>query len=431
VKKLIGLAAALALGLGVGACSPAGSDSGEAKSGGKQEISFLTFETPNLTPAYWDAAIKRVTDKHPDIVVKKLVAPSAGERNAYAKQLLASGQLPDVMQAVAPSGFAESGNLYAWSEDELKAYNVPHANPIAGKIYQLPYNSQPTPLVYYNKALFADAGVTAPPKTYAELLDAAAKLKAKGVNPFVVGGGGKDTFAAGYIWIALVGTDVYAKQPDFLIKRRAGAVKFSDPHFAGATQKFADLVSKGYVDKAGLTRDYPSTEKAFLGGKGAMYPMGSWFAAAADAEKPAFDIGVFAWPTDDGAKTVVPSYTGGGPIVNAKSKHLDAAKTFALEFNQNAQNNDTLVKTDAAIIDIKGYAAPTMGPVYTATLEVYKKSIVENGVVNAFTVETGDDSLLPGVADKVFAIAQEVISGSTSGADAAKKLDQAWDKAGK
>ncbi|MFI6602376.1 ABC transporter substrate-binding protein [Nonomuraea sp. NPDC050536] len=417
MKKVIVLATSA---LTLAACAPAGSDT-QQPTAGKKEISFLVFETPNLTPQYWDEAIKRVTDKHPDIVVKKLVAPSAGERNAYAKQLLASGQLPDVMQAIAPSGLAEGGNLYAWSEEELRNYDYPHSNPLGGKIYQLPYNSQPTPLVYYNKKLFAEAGITAPPKTYAELVDDAAKLKAKGTNPFVVGGGGKDAFAAGYLWMALVGADVYAKQPDFLVKRRKGEVRFSDPLFVRATQKFADLVAKGYVDKAGLSRDYPSTEKAFLDGKGAMYPMGSWFAAV----KAPFDVGVFAWPTDSG-ETVVPSYTGGGPIVNAHSKNLEAARTFALEFNQNAANNDVLVKSDAAIIAIKGYRPPQMGPVYNATLEVLKSG----KAVNAFTVETGDDSLLPGVGDKVFALAQEIIAGKADGAAAARALDQEWVKAG-
>ncbi|MFD9948893.1 ABC transporter substrate-binding protein [Nonomuraea sp. NPDC059023] len=418
-KAMVLTAAALALA----ACAPAGSQ--QPVLSGKKEVTFLTFETPNLTPQYWDAAIKRVTDKHPDITVKKLVAPSAGERNAYAKQLLASGQLPDVMQAIAPSGFAESGNLYAWTDEELKNYDFPRSNPLGGKIYQLPYNTQPTPLVYYNKKLFADAGISAPPKTYADLLDVAGKLKDKGVNPFVVGGGGKDAFAAGYLWMALVGSDVYARQPDFLLKRRAGQVRFGDPLFVKATRKFADLVKRGYVDKAGLSRDYPSTEKAFLDGKGAMYPMGSWFAASAEAGKPSFDVGVFAWPTDDG-KVVVPAFTGGGPIVNAKSKNLDAARTFALEFNQNADNNAVLVKTDAAIIAIKGYRPPPMGPVYNATLDVLKSATV----VNAFTVETGDDALLPGVGDKVFALAQEIIAGKTDGDTAAKVLDDEWAKAG-
>lgn len=429
MKKVCTLAAAA---LALSACAPAGGGaSTEQTAGGvRKEITFLTFETPNLGPEIWDAQIKRVTDKHPDITVKKLVAPSAGERNSYAKQLLASGQLPDVMAAIAPGGFAESGRLAPWDDAELAAYEFPKANPLRGKIYQLPYNTQPTPLIYYNKKLFADAGISTPPKTWAALLEASAKLKAKGINPFVVGGGGKDAFAAGYLWIALVGTDVYSKQPDFLVKRRAGTVRFTDPDFQKATAKFVDLVRKGYVDKAGLSRDYPSTEKAFVEGKGAMYPMGSWFAASADATRPSFDVGVFPLPTDDGAKPIVPAYTGGGPIVNAKAKNLEAAKRFALEFNQNQANNDETVKSDAAIIAIKGYTPPTMGPVYDATLQVYKDALAAGGVVNAFTVETGDDSLLPGVSDKVFALAQDIIAGKKDAAQVTKELDAEWVKAG-
>src|SRR3954451_22704467 len=108
-------AAALATAAALSACTVKDDSSGSTT--GKQ-ITFLTFETPNLTPQYWDAAIKRVTDKNPDIAVKRVVSPTADGRTAYAKQLLQSGQFPDVMIAVSPAGFAEAGNLYAWQPDE-------------------------------------------------------------------------------------------------------------------------------------------------------------------------------------------------------------------------------------------------------------------------------------------------------------------------
>src|SRR6266511_2656032 len=74
----LGAAALVAL-LGLSACSVK-EDKGTPA--GPKEISFLTFETPNLNAAYWDAAIKRVTDKHPDIKVNKLVSPTQ-DRTAY------------------------------------------------------------------------------------------------------------------------------------------------------------------------------------------------------------------------------------------------------------------------------------------------------------------------------------------------------------
>src|SRR3954454_22282900 len=132
----LGVAVALTAATALSGCSV--KNDSDSKTTGKKEISFLTFESPNLTPQYWDAAIKRVTDKHPDITVKRLVAPSAGDRTNYAKQLLQSGQFPDVMIAISASGFAEAENLASWSKDELKDFQYPDEGAINGKIYQLP-----------------------------------------------------------------------------------------------------------------------------------------------------------------------------------------------------------------------------------------------------------------------------------------------------
>ncbi len=306
MRRILALGVAALAVLGLSACTVGGTTSsgGGSSGGAKHEISFLTFETPNLTPQYWDAAIKRVTDKYPDISVKKLVSPTQ-DRTNYAKQLLASGQFPDVMIAVSPAGFAESGNLYAWTPDELKDFAYPSNGAISGKVYQLPANTQTIPVVYYNKDLFAKAGISAPPKTYAELLADAAKLKAKGITPFVVGGVHD---SLGPTWAAILATEVYAKNPNWMHDRRAGKVKFSDPDFTRGAAKLAELAQKGYIDKRDVSRDYAATQQAFLDGEGAMYVMGNWFAAAVDdpKTKPSWQVGQFEWPSDDG-KMVVPA----------------------------------------------------------------------------------------------------------------------------
>src|SRR5688500_6567065 len=122
-------AAALAVALTASACT-VGDDSSDSNTG-KKEVSFLVFETPNLTPQYMDAAIKRVTDKYPDISVKKLVSPTQ-DRTAYAKQLRTSNQFPDVLLAVSPAGFAEAGDLYAWKDEELKDFEFPKNGAVKG-----------------------------------------------------------------------------------------------------------------------------------------------------------------------------------------------------------------------------------------------------------------------------------------------------------
>lgn len=422
------LALGAAMLLAASACT-VGGDTGSngTTGGGTKEISFLTFESPNLTPAYWDAAIKRVTDKHPEIKVKKLVAPST-DRTGYAKQLLTSGQFPDVAIAVDSAGFAESGALYAWTSEELKEFQFPDANPIKGGHHQLPANTQTIPPIYYNKKIFADAGITATPTNWAELVAAAEKVKAKGGKPFVIGGG-KEGFPSAMILDGLVSVDLYGKTPDWLTQRRADKVKFADPDFQKAFGKFADLVAKGYIDKSQVSRSYDDTQAAFLKGEGAIYSMGNWFASAADSKPHDFEIGVFNFPSEDG-KLVVPAYTGGGMIVNVKSANLEAARTFALAFQLDKTQLDTSVKADGLFPAIKGYTPPAdAGAVFKAGYDLYTKAVEQKAVVNAFSWETADDGLLPGMKDKVYQAAQDVITGRKSVADACAFLDTEWAKA--
>jgi ABC-type glycerol-3-phosphate transport system substrate-binding protein len=430
VKRLVALGSAAVLALAAMTGCSVKDDSGSGDGKGKKQITFLVFETPNLTPQYWDAAIKRVTDKYPDISVKKLVSPTQ-DRTAYAKQLLTSGQFPDVMIAVSPQGFAESGNLYAWQPDELKDFTYPNNGAVNGKVYQLPANSQTVPVVYYNKSLFAKAGITTPPKTYAELLTDAGKLKAKGTTPFVVGGGKDIHDALGPTFAGILGTDVYAQNPNWMHDRRAGKVKFTDAGYVKAEGKLADLAAKGYIDKRMLSQDYPATQSAFLSGKGAMYAMGNWFASAADdpKSKPKFDIGQFFWPSDDG-RPVVPTFTGGGLLVSAHAKNLDAAKKFALAFQLDKSNLDNSTKSDGLFPAIKGYTPPaTAAPVFKAGYDMFKQAETQHAVVPAFGFESGDDAMLPGVQDKWSASMADLVTGRKNPTEVAKFLDAEWQKA--
>lgn len=419
-------AGALAGALVLAGCT-AGGSGGDTSEDGKVSLTFLTFETPNLDAEYWDAAIERASAEVPGVTVKKLVSPSA-DRTGYAKQLDSTGQFPDMMIGLNPAGFAEAGKLAEWSDAELANYAQPEANTYDGKVYQLPYSTQAT-LVYYNKDAFARAGVDAPPRTYGELLDAAADLKAEGINPFVVGGGGKDTWADMFPLICTVATDIYKQTPDWLSQRNEGKVKFTDPAFVSAAQKVADLADEGYIDRAGLSRTYADTEQAFRDGKGAMYPMGTWFSASADTKKPGFETGVFAWPTDDGS-AALPGVTGGGMSVSSQAADVELAKKWARAFMEDEENLDAAVEADGLIIDIKGYSPPPgMGPVYRATVGAYEEALDADGVVNSFSQETGDGSLPPGLADKAAAGVQKLLSGSMTAEEFGEYMDSQWDKA--
>jgi ABC-type glycerol-3-phosphate transport system substrate-binding protein len=414
--------------LAAAGCGMEAKPAGTPAAGGKVTLTFLVFETPNLDAKFWDAAIARASAKVPGVTIKKLVSPNV-DRTGYAKQLDASGHLPDILQSVNPAGFAEAGKLAAFTDDELKNFVAPKAGAVGGKVYQLPYNTQVIPVIYYNKDAFAKAGITATPKTYQELLDAGAKLKAKNITPFVVGGGGADTWADMYPLTGTVATDVYSKTPDWLTRRAAGKVKFTDPDFVRAAKKIAELAKQKYIDPAGLSRSYADTEQAFRDAKGAMYPMGSWFATSADNTKPDFEIGAFPWPSDDGSP-VTPTFTGGGTLVSSSAPDVDLARKWALAFDEDKENNDAFVKADGSIPAIKGYTAPSdMGPVYQATVDIYQQGMKDSSIVNAFSQEAGDGSLPPGLADKAALAVQDLVTGKKSAEEFAAYLDDQWTKA--
>jgi ABC-type glycerol-3-phosphate transport system substrate-binding protein len=372
-------------------------------------LTFLTFETPNLTPDYWDKAITATSAVVPGVTIKKLVAPNA-DRNAYARQLDSTGQLPDIMVAVSPAGLAEAGKLAEFSKEELSDWVNPTANSYAGKIYQLPTNTQTIPMVYYNLADFQKAGIASPPKTWADFLADCQKLKDAGITPINIGGGGADTWADLYVLKALVASDVYAKDPDWLSKLVAGKTTFHDPLFVGAVTKFKTLIDKGYVDAALLSNDYGASQAAFLANKAAMYAMGSWFTVAPTADQQK-DYGVFPWPTDDG-KLVVSAFTGGGLSVSSKAPDVDKAKQWAIAFSKLKSNADGGVHFDALFIALKDYAAPTdVTPLYKATLDLYNEALKTGTVTNTFTEEQGIPSVPAGFSAEVAADIGDLING--------------------
>jgi ABC-type glycerol-3-phosphate transport system substrate-binding protein len=417
--------------LGISACAlgddddDAASDEGAAEA--SQEISFLVFETPNLTPEFWDEQIAQITEQHPEISVEKLVSPT-DDRTDYARQLLASDQFPDVMIGISPAGFAEAGNLYAWTEEELDPFLYPDNGAVGGEVYQLPANTQTIPMVYYNKDYFEQAGITEPPTTYQELLDAAEALQTAGIKPFVVGG---QHDSVGPMFSGILATEVYAANPDWMHDRRAGEVSFCDEEFRAGATKLAELAEAGYIDRADVSRDHAAVQEAFLAGDGAMYPMGNWFAAAVDnaEEPPSFEIGQFFWPSDDGEQ-VVPAFTGGGLLVSSSAENLDAARTFALEFQTNQAYLDNSAKADGLFPAIEGWEPPDdVGDTYREGFELYQQAQEDEAVVPAFGFEAGDDGMLPGVVESWDASAVDLMTGNRSVDDVCSFLDDEWEAA--
>ena len=395
-------------------------------------ITWMMFTTSNLPLSYWQDIVDRFEAKNPGIKVKLLPAPTT-DRDAYAKQLLASGQFPDVLQSITLQDYASQGLLYAWTPAEQAKWNVlfPHAGQLSGKQYSIPNNSQVIPLIYYNKTVFAKLRLK-PPKTWAEFLQVCAKIKASGQTPIALGGS-QDTWAS---WIFLGGmfsTNVLGKDPNWILKRKQNKVHFTDPLVAKTFNAWAAMSKAGYFNKNALSLNYAGMQQEFLDGKEAMYPMGTWAASATAVGAAKFGVGVFRLPPFSGPP-VQAVFTNGGAVVNAKSSRLDAAKKLASFWSLDPLANATLARNDAGLIATKNFKQPAgLPPVFYQTAALYnQKSTKARPLrnVDVMFFNNGDRASVPGMDSFYASAAQNILLGRSVQSQL-KFLDAQWNKAAK
>jgi ABC-type glycerol-3-phosphate transport system substrate-binding protein len=389
-------------------------------------ITWMTFETPNLPAPFWEDVKNRFEAKNPEIKVKRLVTPGL-DRDGYAKQLLASGQFPDVLQAITPQDFVKSGLLQAFTKREVASWHVaqPYAGSIGGKQYSIPNGAQVIPLIYYDKSVFAKLHLTVP-RTWAQFVRVCAKIKASGRTPLMLGGSG-DTWAS---WIFLGGifsTDVLGSDPNWILKRKRNKVHFTDPLVERAFNKWARLAKAGYFNKNALSLNYPRMQQAFLQEKAVMYPMGSWAASATAVGKAPFGVGVFRIPTNSG-RLVEPDFSAGGVFVSAKSDHIAAAKKLATFWSLDPKTARTLAINDALIMTIKGFKAPKGLPrVYYQSMALFNQPKAVKRVDVMF-FNRGDRASVADM-DRYYAQAAQNILLGKSVKSQLKFLDSRWNQA--
>jgi ABC-type glycerol-3-phosphate transport system substrate-binding protein len=342
IKKTNGIIMALLLVFSMAACtSNTGSDSGKAgqetgapsgsKSTGsskdKTEITFLSLITPNLKAEFWDKWIGEFETKNPDIKVKRIQAPSLeGLNDNYAKTLLASGDFPDVLSNISYQDFAKAGALMEIPiDDDIKKIKDYESLLLNGKLFTLQAYLQPHTQIFYNKDMFAKAGVDKLPTTWKEFEEACAKLKKAGFTPLLTAGDWMTTLT----FSILTAPEIFGKNPNWYADKNAGKTSYQDANWLDAANRYHDLATKGYFNKGALSIGYTDVEQEFLKGNGAMYPMGSWFAAAYSAAKPNFQAGVFTPPTVDGSGPFMSGSRGTSFAVSKTTKHVDAALKFA------------------------------------------------------------------------------------------------------
>jgi multiple sugar transport system substrate-binding protein/raffinose/stachyose/melibiose transport system substrate-binding protein len=415
-RRLLAAAAAASLLL-LAACSSSPASSAGSK---KVTLTYLTFLTPDLTANFWSSSIAAAEKTVPGVTIKQDVDPTT-DRDTYAKQLLQAGNFPDLLQSITPSQYLSAGLLTPYPSSWINA-NFILPNNIKGKDYIPPTNSQIIPLVYYNKAMFAQAGITTPPTTWADFMADCAKLKAHGTVPIELGG--HDSFAAAMPLTGALSADVLGSNPNWIQQRYAGKVKFSDANIVAAATKMRTLVTDNYFEPDALSVSYAQSITNFNDGKAAMYPMGSWYLGSLPKSEWN-NIGVFPWPTNNGS-LVIPFSVGGSMAVSSKAPDQAAAFKFAESWSLNPDNLKALISGDGAFPMIKGKSLGsyglTLSPAFNSS---YSYVTSQNSKVSSMSWATNDDALPGNLTNDFDAVAQALFSTSNVQGQM-QQLDQDW-----
>lgn len=251
----VALAAATAL---AAACSSGGGST--STSGGTQPAGGSSSNSGKVNLTWWNNAntqpllgvfqnvIKTFEASHPNITITNVPLQNEQFKTKITPALRGNNP-PDIFQQWGSGGQATqvktgkladiSSNVSSW----VGQLGVPAtAWQTDGKWYGIPYDLHVVGF-WYRKDLFAQAGITTPPTTIAELVADDAKLKAKGIAPITVGS--KDGWPDAFWWEYFAVRECSADT----IKQAMSSVNLSDPCFTKASKDLYDFIKTDPFEK--------------------------------------------------------------------------------------------------------------------------------------------------------------------------------------
>lgn len=255
---------------------------------------------------------------HPNVTINITIL----ENEAFKSKLqttMQSGDVPDLFQSWGGGGMADqadagllkdiTGDIASW-KDEINpgALSIYQYN---GKQYGIPWDLGMIGF-WYNKDLFAKAGITATPTTWDEFLSDVDKLKAADIVPVALAG--KDKWPGMHLWTYLV---LRSGGSDAMSQMIQSGDWNTDACKAGGAEA-ATLVAKKPFQPGYLNAVYDKGEAAAMGnGQAAMELMGQW-APAVEIQNSTSGTGIgdklawFPFPTVAGGQGLPTDAVGGG-----------------------------------------------------------------------------------------------------------------------
>ena len=319
----------------------------------------ITTKDPGLSD--WQKMADDYMAAHPNVNIEITVL----ENEAFKTKLttvMQSGDPPDVFQSWGGGGFnqqVEAGLLKditadleadpAWKDSfapgALGVYSY------QGKNYGVPWDMGMVGF-WYNKDLFEQAGIDAPPATWDEFLEDVQTLKDAGITPISIGEG--DKWPGMHFWNYLA-TRICGQEKFEAAMARTGS--FSDPCFVEAGVMLQELLALEPFQEGFLGATHDEMQATFGNGQAAMELSGQWApstqAANAADQVGVENLGLFGFPAVDGGAGAGTDVVGGGNGF-AIGKNAEPEAIDFVIYLSSVENQTVIAANGSGIPVVKG-----------------------------------------------------------------------------
>jgi putative chitobiose transport system substrate-binding protein len=302
-------------------------------------IEFWTMQLQPQFTNYFQSLIVTFESQNPSIKVKWVDVPWSAMENKILTAVSAKTP-PDVVN-LNPDFASQLAGRNAWLDLDTKipsqvrsSYlpNIWQASTLNGKSFGIPWYLT-TRLTIYNTDLLKQAGINKAPATYAELAQAAQKIKDKT---------GKYAFFATFVPQDSGEVLESFVQMGVTLVNAEGKAAFNSPPGKAAFQYWVDLYKKGLLPKESLTQGHRHAIDLYQSGETAFLASGPEFLKTISNNAPKIAQASAIAPQitgDTGKKNVAVMNI----VIPLATKNPDAAVKFAL-FVTNDQNQLAFAK---------------------------------------------------------------------------------------
>jgi len=379
----LGVSVAMLLAACGGGSDEPGASTAAPTGDGTEPVTLTWWHNGNNDPllSYWQGVADAFTAENPNVTIE-IEAIQNEDLRTRLQVALQSNDPPDVLPQWGGGEQADQvkadklmdltdlipdaieslgGAVGGWTTDGA-VYGIPYTLGVGG--------------FWYNKAMFAEAGIDQTPATWEEFFTAIDALKAIGVAPIAVGAG--DGWPAGW-WYYF--TAVKSCSPDTL-QAATSSLDFSDPCFLKAGELLKEVIDAEPFNEGFLAtpaqQGATSSAGLLANGLAAMELMGHWDPSVMNGLTEdnlglGADLGWFAFPDIPGTDGVPGAIIGGGDGFSC-AKGAPAVCADFLAFIVNETNQNGFGATGAGLPTLPAAAASVEDPNMATLLEVRNNS---------------------------------------------------------